>query len=105
VKSGFGANACDKFADFIEETSPDGLIMSFAFSPEWKAPSELDRTVEYRVTTRHAEAAREAVRAMRSKPIIRPETVNGRVSDLHADDPWDIMNNKTGRRIAVFVEQ
>ena len=87
--------------DLIEETSPGGLIMSFAFSPEWKAAPEFVHSPVYRVDTRHVEAARDAVKAMRAKPIDRPETINGRVSDLHTDDPWDMMGANTGRRITV----
>jgi hypothetical protein len=101
VPSGFSANACEKFADLVEDTSPGGLTISFAFSPEWRPAPEFTQPVEYRVDVRHVEITRSAAKAMREKPVSRPESIHGQVSDLHTDDPWDIMNVNAGRTITV----
>jgi hypothetical protein len=36
VSTGFSANACEQFANPIEDTSPGGMRIAFAFSPEWQ---------------------------------------------------------------------
>jgi hypothetical protein len=41
VSTGFSANPCELFAQMIEQTSPGGLAISVAFSPEWLTPPGL----------------------------------------------------------------
>ena len=41
VAIGFSANACEQFAQLIEDTSPGGMGIGFAFSPEWRTSTEL----------------------------------------------------------------
>jgi hypothetical protein len=101
VKSGFGANAYEKFAQLIEDTSPGGLKISFSFSPEWRTAPELSERVEFLVDQRHVEVSRRAAKAMMAKPAARPETIIGSISDLHSDDPQHLMDTNSGRRITV----
>ena len=102
VKQGFSANACEHFADLIESTSAGGLEISFAFSPEWIAPSELTSRQSFRVGARHVEASRSAAKTLRSKPVSRPEKVVGRVIRLESEvNPSDLLNQKGTRQIVV----
>jgi hypothetical protein len=101
VSTGFGANACERFAKLIEDTSPGGLTMSFSFSPEWKADPEIAAASEYVVDRRHIEVSRSAAKTMREEPAARPEVIVGGISDLHSDDPENLMDSKSGRRITV----
>jgi hypothetical protein len=102
VATGFSANACELFAKLIEETSPGGLLLSFAFSPEWRAAPDLERQVEFQVNTKHIEVTRAAAKVMREKPLSRPETVSGRVIELHSDNPLDLLSTNSGSTIVVM---
>lgn len=103
VERGFSANACEQLADLIEKTSSGGLVMSFAFSPEWAAPSDLVTRQDFRLGPRHVEASRSAAKVLRSQPISRPEKVFGRVIRLQTEaDPSDLLNQRGSREIIVF---
>lgn len=102
VERGFGANACEQFADLIEKTSAGGLVVSFAFSPEWIAPSDLVARQDFRLGPRHVETLRSAAKVLRSKPISRPENIFGRVIRLQTEaDPSDLLNQRGSREITV----
>jgi hypothetical protein len=102
MPQGFGANACEKFAKLIVDTSPGGLTMSFAFSPEWRAADEFTGTVEYRVDARHAEITLTAAKALRNKPFSRPEKIKGRIVNLYNEtDPNDLLHTDGEREITV----
>ena len=101
VRTGFGANACERLAKLIEDTSPGGLAMSFSFSPEWKADPEISAASEYILDSRHIEASRSAAKNMREALTVRPEVIVGGISDLHSDDPENLMDTQSERRITV----
>jgi len=84
VATGFSANACEQFAQLIEDTSPGGMKVGFAFSSEWRTSTELAKVPEFEVGLRHIEVTRAAAKTLRAKPLDRPETVTGLVVDLHA---------------------
>ena len=84
VANGFSANACEQFAQLIEDTSPGGMGIGFAFSPEWRTSTELVHLPEFKVDLRHIEVSRAAAKTLMAKPLDRPETVTGLVVDLHA---------------------
>ena len=98
----FNANACEVFADLISETSPRGLTIGFAFSPEWRVSPDLQGNVEFRVDARHAVVTREAAKKMRAAPFSRPETIKGRIIHLHNEaDPSDLIETAGEREIVV----
>ena len=39
---------------------------------------------------------------MREKPLSRPETVSGRVIELHSDNPLDLLSTNSGSTIVVM---
>lgn len=103
VRHGFGANACEQLADLIEKTSSGGLIMSFTFSPEWAAPSEVRQQQDFRLGPRHVEVSRAAAKILRSNVISRPEKIFGRVIRLQTEaNPSDIFNVKGTREIVIY---
>ena len=98
----FNANACEVFADLISETSPRGLNIGFAFSPEWRVSPDLQGNVEFRVDARHAVVTREAAKKMRAAPFSSPETIKGRIIHLHNEaDPSDLIETAGEREIVV----
>lgn len=102
ASTGFSANACEQFAKLVEDTSPGGLMFTFAFSPEWRADTELTQTREFSVGIPHIEVAREAAKALRGQFTPRPERVFGRVVRLESEgDPSDLLNPTGGREIAI----
>jgi hypothetical protein len=91
VATGFSANTCEQFAKLIEETSPGGMHIRFAFSSEWRASPDLMRMPEYQVDRRHVEVTREAAKILRAQPSARQETISGLIVDLHArHDPMGL---------------
>jgi hypothetical protein len=99
---GFSANACELFADMIEDTSPGGIDLSFSFSPEWAPPAELVEKRQFLVGTAHIEMARVAAKLLRTEFVSRPEKIVGRVTKLESDtDPSDLLNPKGEREITV----
>lgn len=102
AKNGFSANACDLFADMIEDTSPGGIDLSFSFSPEWAAPVEFAEKRQFLVGAVHVEMARVAAKLLRTEYVARPEKIIGRVTKLESDiDPSDLLNPKGEREITV----
>lgn len=90
-KNGFGANGCDRFAALIQNTAYSDMSFGFAFSPEWKLPSNLKASVEFRVGPRHVEMARAAADALRGESLETPADVSGMVVRLqNEDDPSDL---------------
>ena len=83
VTIGFSANACERFAKLIEDTSPSGMYLSVALSSEWRTSKELERPPEFKVGIKHVEVTRAAAKVLRERPIIREETLIGLVVDLH----------------------
>ncbi len=84
VATGFSANACEQFANLIEDTSPGGMNIGFAFTSEWRTSTELIRMPEFKVGLRHIEMTRAAAKTLMEKPVDKPETITGLVLDLHA---------------------
>jgi len=102
AKVGFGANACEEFANLIEETSLGGLAFSFTFSPEWHAPPDLVQVKEFIVGPQHVEVTKAAAKEMRKHLLPRAEKVVGRVVRLESDaDPSDLINPMGAREIAI----
>lgn len=98
---GFNANACEQFADLIEQTSTAKLMFDFIFSAEWRRlhapPKE-----EYEVGFQHVEVCREAARRLRTQVGPRDATISGRIVRLQSEaDPSDIENALGTREIAV----
>lgn len=102
VKAGFNANACEQFAKLVEDTSPGGLMLSFAFSPEWKVSAELTETRSFTVGPRHIELTKAAAKLLRRQVQPRAERVIGRVVRLESDaDPSDMLNPLGEREVAI----
>lgn len=102
ASSGFNANACEQFADLIEQTSPTKLTFDFIFSPEWQRPDAPSKE-EYEVGLRHVEISREAARILRTQEAPRDATIRGRIVRLQSEaDPSDIENALGTREIAVL---
>jgi hypothetical protein len=102
AEDGFSANACELFADLIEDTSPGGIDLSFSFSPEWSPPTELAENRQFAVGTAHVEMARVAAKLLRTEFVARPEKIVGRVTRLESDaDPSDLLNPTGEREITV----
>ena len=83
VANGFSANACEQFAQLIEETSPGGMGIGFAFALNGAHRPSLFAFL-VKVDLRHIEVSRAAAKTLMAKPLDRPETVTGLVVDLHA---------------------
>lgn len=97
---GFNANACEQFADLVEQTSASKLTFDFLFSPEWRRHSPQE---EYEVGFQHAEISREAARRLRTQVGPRDATIRGRIVRLQSEaDPSDIENSLGTREIAVL---
>jgi hypothetical protein len=97
---GFNANACEQFADLVEQTSTSKLTFDFIFSPEW---GHLRPREEYEVGFQHVEVSREAARRLRTQEVPKPATVSGRIVRLQSEaDPSDIENALGTREIAVL---
>jgi hypothetical protein len=102
VQTGFSANACELFADLIENTSPGGLILSFAFSPEWRSDDELVKASSFAVGPRHVEVTRTAAKELRHQIQPRAEKIFGRVTRLESEaDPSDLLHPMGDREIAI----
>jgi hypothetical protein len=100
ISTGFSANACEVFAQMIEDTSPGGLWLSVAFSPEWATPAGLVLP-QVEVNARHIEVTRAAAKEMRQKPVSREEVIIGRVTDLHSDNPADLLTSNSNSTVVV----
>ena len=88
VSTGFSANACEQFAKLIEDTSPGGMRIAFAFSPEWQLSPGITTTPDYEVGLKHIEVTRAAAKVLRERPAPRTDTVTGLIFDLHSrNDP------------------
>ncbi|HQU25275.1 MAG TPA: hypothetical protein PKX13_13470 [Acidiphilium sp.] len=102
AKVGFSANACEQFADLIEQTSLGGLAFAFALSPEWRAPPDLVQVKEFIVGPQHVEVTKAAAKEMRKHHLPRAENIVGRVVRLESDaDPSDLINPMGDREIAI----
>ncbi len=104
VEWGFSANACEQFAQLIEDTAPGGMSIGFAFSSEWRTSTELVRIPEFKVNLRHIEVTRAAAKTLMAKPVDRPETVTGLVVDLHArHDPLGLFGGSKSDETIVIA--
>jgi hypothetical protein len=103
IATGFSANACEQFAKLIEETSPGGMRIAFAFSSEWRTSPDLDKAPDFEVNSRHIEVTRIAAKVLRERPVVRPETITGLILDLHArHDPLGLFGgSKADQNIVV----
>jgi hypothetical protein len=102
VSSGFSANACEQFANLVEETAHTGMTFAFSFSPEWPPAPDLLRKREFQVGPRHVEITRAAAKSLRAQPVTREEEVFGRVVRLQSQaDPSDLLT-PTGEREVVI---
>ena len=54
------------------------------------------------MNAKHIEVTRAAAKVMREKPLSRPETVSGRVIELHSDNPLDLLSPNSGSTIVVM---
>jgi hypothetical protein len=71
VSGGFSANACEQFANVVEETAHTGMSFTFSFSPEWPPAPDLMQKREFQVGPRHVEITRAAAKSLRSQPVTR----------------------------------
>ena len=102
VSGGFSANACEQFANLVEETAHTGMSFAFSFSPEWPPAPDLMQKREFQVGPRHVEITRAAAKSLRSQPVTREEQVFGRVVRLQSQaDPSDLLT-PTGEREVVI---
>jgi hypothetical protein len=102
AKVGFSANSCELFARLIDETSPGGLVFSFAFSPEWRPAAELVEATNLAVGPRHVEVTTAAAKELRRQIQPREARVHGRVVRLESEnDPSDLLNPMGEREIAI----
>lgn len=90
-RNGFGANGCDRFASLIHQTAYSGMSIGFAFSPQWRVPSNLTKTVDFVVGPRHVEMARIAADRLRGESLPMMANVFGNVVRLQNEaDPSDL---------------
>jgi hypothetical protein len=102
VSGGFSANACEQFANLVEETAHSGMSFAFSFSPEWPPAPDLIQKRDFQVGPRHVEITRAAARSLRAQPVMREEQVFGRVVRLQSQaDPSDLLS-PTGEREVVI---
>ena len=102
VNSGFGANACEQFADLIDSVSPGGLTFAFDLSPEWSIDRAMDGTL-YTVTAAHSEVCRSAARELRRDDTAVQVDIAGRVVRLqNQTDPTDL-TSQTGEHEIVIL--
>lgn len=101
-KVGFNANACEQFAKLVEETALGGMAFGFAFSPEWRPPSDVVQVKEFVVGPRHVEVTKAAAKELRKHRVPRAERVFGRVVRLESEaDPSDLLNPIGDREVAI----
>lgn len=103
VSTGFSANACEQFANLIEDTSPGGMRIAFAFSPEWQVSPGLIMTPEYEVGLKHIEVTRAAAKVLRERPPPNIDTVTGLIFDLHSrNDPLGLFGGSRADQTIVL---
>ena len=101
-KVGFSANSCEQFAYLIENSVQTGIVLEFSFTPEWPQSSSQHSKFRFQIDSRHAEISRVAAKEMRSKPVLRQETIVGKVVRLASDsDPNDLLSKLDDREIAI----
>lgn len=97
----FGANACEQFADMVDETSTT-LIFEVTFSPEWTLPNRSELSRSFTVTPAHVEVTKAAARDLREQTEPRQVTVLGRVVQLaNHYDPSDLFGLSGEREIVI----
>jgi hypothetical protein len=102
LSSGFSANACEQFANLVEETAHTGMSFSFSFSPEWPPAPDLLQKREFQVGPQHVDITRAAARSLRAQPVRGEEQVFGRIIRLQSQaDPSDLLT-PTGEREVVI---
>jgi hypothetical protein len=62
---GFGANGYRRFAELIDGTAASGLVLSFAFSPEWGLPPDMPKAKAFSVDRRHSELSKSVAETLR----------------------------------------
>lgn len=97
----FGANACEHFADMVEETS-DHMTFAIAFSPEWHLQDRAELSQAFAVGPQHVEVARAAAKQLRDQLKPWQETVVGRVVQLaNHEDPSDLFGPSGEREVVI----
>jgi hypothetical protein len=62
---------------------------------------EIAANTGYVLDRRHIEVSLNAAKAIRETPAATPETIVGSISDLHRDDPENLMDSNSDRRITI----
>lgn len=97
----FGANACEHFADMVEETS-ERMTFAVAFSPEWHLQNRVELSQSFSVGPQHVEVARAAAKQLRDQLKPWQETVVGRVVQLaNHEDPSDLFGPSGEREVVI----
>lgn len=97
----FGANACEHFADMVEETS-EHMTFAVAFSPEWHLQNRVELSQSFAVGPQHVEVARAAAKQLRDQLKPWQETVVGRVVQLaNHEDPSDLFGPSGEREVVI----
>jgi hypothetical protein len=100
-RTAFGANACEHFADMVEETS-ERMTFAVAFSPEWHLQSRVELSQSFSVGPQHVEVTRAAAKQLRDQLKPWQETVVGRVVQLaNHDDPSDLFGQSGEREVVI----
>jgi hypothetical protein len=102
-QTGFNANMCDDFVDLIEATTTDRVIFEFALSPEWRAPTDVGRSLSLEVKSNDVEVTRAAAKQLRQQASDLNRVIVGRVVRLRSeDDPSDLLHPTGAREVSVF---
>ncbi len=97
----FGANACEHFADMLEETS-ERMTFAVAFSPEWHLHNRAELSQSFAVGPQHVEVTRAAAKQLRDQLKPWQETVVGRVVQLaNHEDPSDLFGQSGEREVVI----
>ncbi len=97
----FGANACEYFADMVEETS-ERMTFAVSFSPEWYLPNRAELSQSFAVGPQHVEVTRAAAKQLRDQLKPWQETVVGRVVQLaNHEDPSDLFGQSGEREVVI----
>ena len=104
-RTGFNANAHERFAALVRNTAYSGMAFTFSFSPEWPVPSRLNQTSEFSVGPKHVEIAQAAAQVLRGKDPDVPRQVSGPVVRLQNEsDPSDLTPATEEGEISVLYD-
>lgn len=100
-REAFGANACEHFADMVEQTS-ERMTFAIAFSPEWHLQNRAELSQSFAVGPQHVEVTRAAAKQLRDQLKPWQETVVGRVVQLaNHEDPSDLFGQSGEREVVI----